>query len=298
MKKVGAVVLNWNGPDDTIKCVHSLRESGYPELDVVVVDNASTDDSLARFAGEIPNERVIACASNGGYAAGNNAGIKEALARGAEYVLVINNDVLVTKGFLEPMLAEAVSDAGVGIVTCDARFQSDPSRTYPTGGRISLLRAAGVKLSRRDRGRRAVVDFVSGCILLVRREVFEKVGLFDERFFMYAEDVEFSRRAGAAFRFVYTPNAVVYHRSGGGDRWSKQTPTYLYYMSRNRFIVFRDEPAAYRIYLALMVLGVAVAKSVSIAAGKLATPSSGQVREQLSALWGGWIAGLRSAALN
>jgi GT2 family glycosyltransferase len=128
---------------------------------------------------------------------------------------------------------------------------------------------------------------------LVRREVFESVGLFDESFFMYFEDVEFSRRVGAHFRMVYTPKAIVYHRSGGGDRWAAQTPTYLYYMSRNRFIAFRSEPAAYRTYLGLVGLASATAKTVPIVARGMATGSQRHARQQLKSLWGGLVDGLR-----
>jgi GT2 family glycosyltransferase len=186
------------------------------------------------------------------------------------------------------MVAELEADAGVGIVTCDAKFQSDTTRPYPTGGRLSRLRGAGVTLPKSERSHRSVVDFVSGCILLVRREVFEKVGLFDESFFLYFEDVEFSRRAGSVYRFVYTTLAKVYHRSGGGDAWSRQTPTYLYYMARNRFLAFRGEPVPYRAYLAAMSLASATAKSGAIL-------SRGRDRgRQLGALWRGLLAGIKT----
>ena len=285
MKQVTAVVLNWNAPDDTIRCVQSLRDSGYSGLDVVIVDNASTDDSVARFRAELPDVTLLTRATNGGYAAGNNEGIKHALAQGADYVLVLNNDVVVTRGFLDPMVAEAEADPAVALVTCDARFQSDTSRPYPTGGRISWWRGAGVALSGASRRERTQVDFVSGCILLMRRDLFETVGFFDESFFMYFEDVDFSRRVSRRFRMVYTPRATVYHRSGGGDAWSRQTPTYLYFMARNRVRAFRDRSLPYRAYLVAVSFAAAVSKSVAILV-------SGRRRDQqLGALWRGFVAG-------
>lgn len=287
MTHITAVVLNWNGPDDTIRCVRSLRESGYPDLDILVVDNASTDDSVARIRAELPDVRLLTREANGGYAAGNNDGIRYAITHGADYVLVLNNDVVVTRGFLEPMLAEAQADPKVGVVTCDARFESDHDRSYPTGGRLSWWRGAGVALSASMRRERRVVDFVSGCILLVRRAVFESVGYFDESFFLYFEDVDFSRRVNHQFSIVYTPRATVYHRSGGGDAWARQTPTYLYFMARNRVRAFRDRSVAYRAYLVLVSFAAAVAKSVAILVG-------GRRRDQqLGALWRGFVAGTR-----
>jgi GT2 family glycosyltransferase len=293
MKKVTAVVLNWNRPIDTVDCVRSLQDSGYPDLDIVVVDNASTDDSVARIQSALPGVPIIRSPINGGYAAGNNLGVRHALANGADYVLILNNDVIVNPGFLQPMVSEAEADPSVGIVTCDARFQSDHSRSYPTGGRISFLRGAALALPRRERSQRMTVDFVSGCILLVRRAVFEAVGLLDESFFMYFEDYEFSRRVASSYQLVYTPHATVYHRSGGGDRWAAQTPTYLHYMARNRFLAFRNESAAYRSYLVLVGSAIAVAKSVAILVDVVRTGRGTTARQQLRALWSGLWAGVR-----
>ena len=293
MKKITAVVLNWNRPIDTIDCVRSLQQSGYRDLHVVVVDNASTDDSVARIQSALPGVRIIRSPINGGYAAGNNIGIRHALANGSDYVLILNNDVIVTPGSLQAMVREAEADSAVGIVTCDARFQSDHTRSYPTGGRINLWRGAAVALSRRERSQRTAVDFVSGCILLVPRAVFEKVGLLDETFFMYFEDYEFSRRVATFYQLLYTPDAAVYHLSGGGDRWAVQTPTYLYYMARNRFLAFRNESAAYRFYLALVGSAIAVAKSTAILSHAVRTGRGTQARQQLGALWSGLLAGFR-----
>jgi GT2 family glycosyltransferase len=292
VKRVTAVVLNWNRPDDTIACVRSLQSSGYPDLDLVVVDNASTDDSAVRIQAELGELPLLCRPSNDGYAAGNNAGIKYALAHGADYVLVLNNDVIVTPGFLDPMVAEMDSDPAIGIVTCDARFQSDRSRTYPTGGSISLVRGAGVRLPNSRRSHRSEVGFVSGCILLVRRAVLETVGLFDETFFMYFEDVEYSRRVSSAFRMVYTPDATVYHRSGGGETWGSQSPTYLYYMARNRFFAFRRESALYRIYLVVLGGVSATAKSAAILVAGVRNGRLPVARKQLRALWSGLLAGV------
>jgi GT2 family glycosyltransferase len=261
----------------------------------VVVDNASTDDSVARISSELPDVPLLRSSTNGGYSAGNNLGIRHALSGGADYVLIINNDVIVTPGFLQPMVAEGEADPTIGIVTCDARFQSDHSRSYPTGGRISFIRGAAAVLSKRERSQRVTVDFVSGCILLVRRTVFETLGLLDESFFMYFEDYEFSRRVSGPYKIVYTPAATVYHRSGGGDSWAAQTPTYLHYMARNRFLAFRSEPAPYRAYLMLVGGAAAAAKSAAVLSHAVRTGRGGTAKQQLGALWSGLLAGIRIA---
>ena len=105
------------------------------------------------------------------------------------------------------------------------------------------------------------IDYVCGVLLLVRREVFERVGLMDDRFFMYFEDVEFSRRVLTQFRMMYTPRGIAYHKSGGGKGWKSYTELYLYYHTRNRFWVFAGDPLYYRAYVTLFTLANVLAKA-------------------------------------
>lgn len=290
---VVAVVLNWNGYDDTAKCVLSLQKAAYANLQIILVDNASTDGSAGRLERDFPELPFIKLSHNGGYAAGNNAGIKLALERRADYVLVLNNDVIVNPGFLWPMVELAEKNPSAGVVTCKALLQSGNGRIYCTGGNISRLRCAGISLPSRSRDHEGEVQFISGCILLVRRKVFETIGCFDERFFMYFEDVEFSRRVKKHFKLFYTPKGVVYHKSGGGSKWKNYTETYLYYTARNRLWVFQSESPAYRLYVILYGFLNAFAKSAVIAAHSF--PSRQQAKpsgKRLFALWRGMRDGI------
>jgi len=237
-----AIVLNWNGYADTAKCVLSLQQAAYSSLKIIMVDNGSTDGSAAKLEQTFPDLTLIKLPRNLGYAAGNNAGIKAALEFDTEYLLVLNNDVVVDKNFLLPMVALAEKNPSWGIVTCKAFLQSHPQRIYCTAGSFSRIRCAGVPLSRRYLDREGEVNYISGCVLLVKKKVFETVGLFNEKFFMYCEDLEFARRVVKQFKLAYTPQGIVYHKSGGGDRWKNYTETYLYYTTRNRFWVFQNEP--------------------------------------------------------
>lgn len=223
-----AVIVNWNGVDRTLRCLESLRRAGHPPRDVVVVDNASTDDSVARIRAEFPEVTVLVAPENLGYAGGNNLGIRHALERGARSVLLLNNDVEIDRGCIDSLAAE-LADERVGavgpLVLLPARA-NERNRIWAAGGEVthrenvSRLRGNGETLN----GRFAAperVDYLPGCAILVKREVFERVGMLDESFFCYMEDVEYGRRieeAGLENRLV--PAARAFHdasaSTGGG----------------------------------------------------------------------------------
>ncbi len=287
-----AVVLTWNSYGDTVRCIESLKKATYPSLDIVLVDNGSTDGSPEILSGNFPDIPLLKLPSNKGYGAGNNAGIRFATGKGYNYILILNNDVVVDPEFLEPMVQAMQTQPSVGVVTCKAFFQSDPARIYTTAGRFSKARCSGIprQISRIDEDGDA--SYISGCIMLVKKKVFESVGFFDERFFMYFEDVEFSRRVLYRFRMYYTPKGVVYHKSGGGQRWSNFNSTYLYYTARNRLLTFKDEPWSYRLYVLVYSFVSAASKTIVISFSL-----SGQHREEtrknrISAIWRGFKDGV------
>jgi GT2 family glycosyltransferase len=266
LPSVMAVVLNYNGYEDTVKCIQSLRSATYPNLSIVLVDNASSDQSGKRLETEYADVPMIRMKNNLGYAAGNNAGIRYALERGAQYVLVLNNDVIVDSAFLEPMIHVATKYSDVGIVTCKLFYQSAPKVIYSAAGYFSKLTCTGVNRGKwlnriRSQNKIVFVDFICGALFLARRTVFSDVGLFNEKYFMYYEDLEYSRRVVKKFRMVYTPDAVAFHKSGAGKGWRTYSELYLYYHTRNRLWAFRDEAFLYRIYLIVFVFANVVAKS-------------------------------------
>ena len=284
---VCAIVLNWNGYEDTCRCLESLKRATYPELHVVVVDNGSTDGSPEKLSEKFPEIPLLKLPSNKGYGAGNNTGIRFAMRKGYNYLLILNNDVVVDPEFLEPMVQAMQTQPSVGVVTCKAFFQSDPARIYTTAGRFSKARCSGIPRSTCRVDEDGDASYISGCIMLVNRKVFDIAGFFDERFFMYFEDVEFSRRILERFRIYYVAQGKVYHKSGGGQVWRNFTSTYLYYTSRNRFLAFQHESLAYRVYVAVYSLGVAMAKTLVI----FFVPSENTIQEgrwlRIKAIWTG-----------
>ena len=222
------VVLNWNRPQDTLECVASLRELDYPAYRILVVDNGSTDESVDLFR-ELPDIELVVNEQNLGFAAGNNRGIQHALDQGADYVLLLNNDTTVSPPLLTRMLEAAHTDPRIGIVGPMIYYSDRPEQVWFAGMRFRH----GLYVVRRglhlDPPHDPVeeVDFVSGCGMLVPRQTWERVGLFDPRFFMYYEDLDLCIRAKeAGYRIVCATQAHMWHAlsasTGGPDSPLKQ----------------------------------------------------------------------------
>lgn len=290
---VVAVVLNWNNAEETILCVQSLLNCEYENLEIVVVDNASNDGSVTKLRKAFPKIVLIIQPFNGGYGSGNNAGIRIALKKRADFVLILNNDVVVDQDFLSPMIEVVGRNPKIGIVTCKILYKNDGGRVYYAAGKFSKWLCTGVnkpQSSSYDAQKIIDVDFVNGSLLLVRREIFEEMGLFDEQYFMYFEDLEFSRRVLQKYRLVYTPEAIVYHKSGAGTGWRLYTDLYLYYHTRNRIFVFEKESLIYRTYVLVFTFGNVIAKSIVLFADSFR--SSKDTLKKLKALWQGFIDGV------
>lgn len=240
--RLAAVVVNYGTPERTARAVRDLRASARSVDEVVVVDQGGAAAEALRVA--LPDAEVVATARNLGFAGGANAGLGVALERGAERVLLLNSDAALAPdalGHLETALAEP----GVGVVG-PAVLEADGRRVESLG--LGLAPRTG-RLRERGRGLPAAalagraprdVDAVSGCALLLRREVAAATGGFDERYFLYVEDVDLCRRARrAGFRTRVVPAARVRHdgsRSFGGSR----APLRLYYAARNHLLLGSD----------------------------------------------------------
>lgn len=239
---VVAVVLNWRRPAETIACVAALRALA-PEVEPLVVDNGSGDDSVARLRAALPDVRLIEHGRNDGYAGGNNVGIAAALNTGAGAVLVLNNDVVVRPGCVEALVAALEAHPEWGIVAPLSLLADDPSVVDFFTASVDLANLAVVAHGRDERrafAEEAETDYATGSAMLVRREVFDRIGMFDERFFLVWEDVDFCLRARAAgFRIGVTPVAEVLHGRSvtfGGDG----APLFRYFSIRNSFLIVRE----------------------------------------------------------
>lgn len=239
---VYAVTLNWNRPHDTIECLESLSQQSYPHLKLLVVDNGSTDDSVQLIRGAFPGVEVVENGRNLGFAAGMNAGIRAALARGADYVLGINNDTLLAADMLERLMTQC--SVGVGLLAPIIYYADAPDIIWSVGGHFNqwTLEAPEKWRGQHDPGNLPAcleIDFVPGCAMLWPRTVLETVGLFDETFFMYYEDIDLCQRIRrAGFHIQTVPSAKLWHKvslsSGGTD-----SPNERYWMARSSLVYFR-----------------------------------------------------------
>ncbi|UBV44313.1 glycosyltransferase family 2 protein (plasmid) [Deinococcus taeanensis] len=196
--RVGIVVINYNGWGHTDTCLRSLAALDYPDAEVVLVDNGSTDDSVARLRERYPDLPVIWIPTNVGFTAANNVGTREALRRGADYVWFLNNDTTVDPGVLRALVGAAQASPRLGAVGSVLYCMREPEQVQGWGGGWVDLRRGRAEMYQAPVSS-AQLDFLSGTSLLVRRAALEEVGLLDERYFMYWEDADFSfrlRRAG------------------------------------------------------------------------------------------------------
>ncbi len=212
------VLLNHNGWRDTLPCLFALRELEGQHPQVIVVDNGSEDGSVDRIREAEPGCTLLIAGQNLGFAAGANLGIERALAAGADFVWLLNNDTVPGPNSLSALLQAMASDPSLGMVGSNLRYAHDPAMPQALGGGY-IRWWLGVPQAVRRQRQLSKLEYVNGASMLVRAAVFEEVGLFDECFFLYWEDVDLCRRAQhAGWRLGAALDSVVLHKEGGTAR--------------------------------------------------------------------------------
>jgi hypothetical protein len=236
--KLVAVVLNWNGGDDTLGALESLDG-----VEAICVDNGSDDGSPDAVAATFPGVDLIRTGVNLGFSGGNNVGIRRALTRGADWVLLLNNDAVADRGLPAALAAAASERPDAGVLACKVFFADPPDVLMYAGGRVNLRlgywgRQDG--FGQRDDGRFDSVrdvDRATGAAMAVSRAAIERAGLLDESLFAYAEDTEWCLRIReAGFGVVFVPDARVWH-VGSASTGGLRSPTSIYYDTRNMIAV-------------------------------------------------------------
>jgi len=246
LPRVAVVTVNYNGGAFLEAFLDSFSALTYPRRHLIVIDNASTDRSWQAVARRAPHATLIRAPENGGFTAGNNRAVRAALADGAEYIFLVNNDTRLDPGILEALLDEADQRT---CVAPHVLLEGSDTLLDDTVGRFSWLRGAWRdwqygRPAPESLQRPGPVEMASLTALLIPASVFREVGFLDERMFMYYEDFDFIRRAQRrGFRIRQTPAARLWHRraasSGGGETAFK-----YYYATRNRFYLLqRHQPA-------------------------------------------------------
>lgn len=247
MKKVGVVILNYKLRDLTLRCLKSVFESEYKNKNVYVIDNDSKD-GLIEEQKNFPKANFIQNKENLGYAGGNNVGIRQALKDNCELVFIINPDVLIEKKTIE-ILSQSIEHNAAGIVGPKIYFLENEKKLdlnrkiWFAGGLFNTANVLGSHqgVNESDHGQyeeTKLTDYVTGASIMVTRQVFEKIGLFDEDYFLYYEDSDFCFRAKkAGFKIMYIPQAVSYHENAKATGLG--SPLQDYYITRNRMLFAR-----------------------------------------------------------
>jgi GT2 family glycosyltransferase len=245
---VSIIVLNYNGREDTLACIRSLEHLMYPNAEVIVVDNASSDGSAEAIRSAHPKVTLIETGANLGFTGGNNVGIRYALDHGADYVMLLNNDTVVAPDLIDQMVKIMEADKTIGVTGPTIYYFSAPDTIWSAGGTIDWRRGVTsmIGLNEADKSQYGScprpVDFVTGCALMVRREVWERAGLLDDQFFMYYEETEWCVRASrAGYKIMHIPEAMLWHKISIEDRAA--SPRTFYYMTRNRLLFLRNTRA-------------------------------------------------------
>lgn len=216
--KVVVVLLNWNRWQDTLECLHSLAALTYGNCELVVVDNGSSDGSVARVREAFPRIKLFDLDTNLGFGGGNNVGLRYALEAGADYVWFLNNDTKVHPSALSAMAATAESDPRIGAVGAALYYRDNPGRIQAWGGgRLHLW--GGIARLHKRRVPDEKLDFLTAASVLLRRQALENVGGFDEGFFLYWEDIDLCLRLRSdGWKLGMAADAIVWHRESASLR--------------------------------------------------------------------------------
>ena len=230
---VSVVIVNYNGKMFLEKCISSLLLQSYPVIEIILVDNGSSDNSVEYVKKQFPSVKIIANRENSGFAKGNNIGIRETK---GEFITTLNNDTEVTRGLVEELVKGISSSGKIGMCASKMLFMRNPGMINSTGICISRSGACWDRgMFEQDHGQYESVGEVFGPFAgaaMYRRRMLEEVGLFDEDFYAYMEDADLAFRGRlAGWKCVYAPKAVVYHFHGGTAGYASDYT--IYYGNRN-----------------------------------------------------------------
>lgn len=289
---IAIVVLNFNKKNDILDCLKSIFNLEYPEIEVIVVDNGSTDGSSEAIKSEYPDVHLVESKKNLGVAGGRNVGIKYADQNfNYKYLLFLDDDIVVDKKALTEMVCSFYKDKNIGIVAPKCLMSKTPGVIgYAGGMSVNLFsgKITNIGGGEKDEGQFDKPGFISSCggLCLISRELINQVGIFDEKFNPYGwEDVDLSLRARQkGFKIFYNHKAVIYHKGGKKGR-GKAINEYEYSKSKNYFYLIKKHSNLFQLLVLCCVLP---ARIITIAVKELFKGEfktiSAQVRGILSLL--------------
>lgn len=256
MPKVFIIILNWNNWGDTIECLQSVYAMDYSNFEIIVIDNASENDSLEKLRSVFPEPRLIANKINNGFTGGNNQGIKIAMEEGADYVWLLNNDTVVEFNTLSKLVDSAEQSFTVGMVSPTICYYDNPDIKQFYGSRVDWDNLKICYPSTEDVGSE-YIDGIGVCLwgtaLLIKRSLIERIGGLREDYFAYYEDTEYSLRSICNdFRNRLVVDAKIYHKTPLPSSGNTIRSTYYYYyIIRNKYFLWKDTNYNNKSYLTI-----------------------------------------------
>ena len=244
--RVITIILNTNRRQDTLECLSSLAQRTYENHATIVLDNNSTDGSVPAIRSAFPEVQIIELIENLGYAGNNNVGIEAAMGQGADWVFVLNEDTIVDPECLTLLIQAGESDDRIGIVGPMVYHHDEPEFIQSAGGCLGQYWVpAHLAKDEPDQGQYTEphpVEWISGCAIMVRRQVVEQVGMLDQRFYYFMEETEWCFRSGkVGWQIIHVPHAKLWHKGVQRDYHPK--PSLMYYSTRNRFLMLSKHHA-------------------------------------------------------
>ncbi|MFN8489839.1 MAG: glycosyltransferase family 2 protein [Caldilineaceae bacterium] len=259
--KVYIIVLNWNQYKLTADCIRSLLKVDYPNYRVLVVDNGSQDDTVSKLGSEFVDKiDLITNDKNLGFSGGNNVGIRFALAQGANYVMLLNNDTVANDPlFVRKLVDIAENDRHIGMASPSIFYFDDPERVWYAGSALDLWK--GWRHYYLVPGDKMAIEtgYASGCCVLISAQMIQEIGTLNESYFLTVEDVEWSLRAKhAGWRVVYVPDACLLHKDSISSKAHKgkgvYSPLRVYHEYRNTIWLIREYGNLYQKWLIWPIL--------------------------------------------
>ncbi len=283
------IVLNWNLPKETILCIESVLAGASPDVQIVLVDNHSSDLSVALFRERFGNTvTLIENSNNLGFAAGVNAGIRHALDQGAQSVLLLNNDTIVDTVMIDHLISTANQHRQAGLVGPVIFYADFPERIWRVGDQhtrwLPIPRRLPDRYLSKTNNTPFRLDYITACGMLIRREVLETVGLLNERYFMYYEDADFCQRVRqASYEIWCAPQAKMWHKVSLSAQKQKPATCYMQSWGRVEFYHSYTQGVSWGILVVYLLLRATVVTGHDILTGNW---------ELIQPLWTGVLDGL------
>jgi GT2 family glycosyltransferase len=233
------IMISWNNRDDVLQCLKALQQQTYPNLHLVLIDNASQDGTASAVRKQFPSVHLFKLSHNYGFARAANVGMRFVLAAEGSYVLLFNVDTYFEPDLLEQLIRQMEQYPQLGIISPKIYLHQKPDYLWAVGGKVTPTRLHIYGYGEPDHGQydACSLDFVMGCAMLMRAKVLQQIGLLDGRFFVFYEEIDLCLRAKTAgWQIAFLPNVQMYHESETSTRGH----SYIrhFYMARSRFLFF------------------------------------------------------------